>query len=116
LWWAREKGYVAVTVSQAWPTIIGAGAVILSLVAQSMLARRFANRKSAETVAVVEAKRNETAAQIDAAVATTTAKLDDVHEIVNGTAAEQVQRIDQLEKAITDSGATVPATKETEAT
>jgi hypothetical protein len=94
--------------SQAWPTILGAGAVILSLIAQSMLARRFAIRKSAETVAAVEAKRNETAAQIDAAVATTTAKLDDVHEIVDGTASEQIKRIDQLEQTITTSGATLP--------
>ncbi len=72
--------------AQAYQTILGATAVIFALIAQSMVARRFQTRKHEET----------------------TAKLDAVQTLVNGTADKQSARIDQLEQTITHSGATLP--------
>ncbi len=74
--------------AQAYQTLLGAGAVIVALFAQSMVARRFARTQANKVVA----------------------RLDDVHELVNGTATAQVNRIDQLEQTITASGATLPPT------
>jgi hypothetical protein len=74
------------SLAQAYQTILGAGAVIVALVAQSMVARRFARTQANKVVA----------------------RLDDVHELVNGTATAQVNRIDQLEQTITSVGATLP--------
>lgn len=80
--------------AQAYQTILGAAAVICALIAQSMVARRFATRKHGETVA----------------------KLDDVHDLVDGAATLQVQRIDQLEQVIEHSNATLPAIPQQEDT
>lgn len=74
------------TTAQAYQTILGAVAVICALVAQSLVARRFAAKQADKVVA----------------------RVDDVHELVNGTANAQVQRIDQLEQVITKNGATLP--------
>jgi peptidyl-tRNA hydrolase len=75
-----------VSTAQAYQTILGAAAVIVALVAQSMVARRFAKQQAEKVVS----------------------RVDDVHELVNGTATAQVERIDQLEQTITASGATLP--------
>ncbi len=74
--------------AQAYQTLLGAAAVIAALVAQSMVARRFQNRKHDET----------------------TQKLDAVQTLVDGTADRHEARIDQLEQTITNAGATLPPT------
>jgi hypothetical protein len=73
--------------TQAFSTIIGSVAVIVALIAQSMIARRFARRSAREIkeqVAVVQ-------------------------ETVNGKTDVLHDRIDQLGDALTESGVPVPA-------
>lgn len=74
------------TTAQALQSILGSLAVILALIVQSYVARRF-GVKNAEKIE---------------------AKLNDVHEVVNGNHEVALRRIDQLSAALTDAGVVVP--------
>jgi phosphoribosylanthranilate isomerase len=75
-----------VSEAQAVQTILGAGAVIVALIAQSMIARRFTRNQAKgikEQVAVVQ-------------------------ETVNGKTDALHDRIDQLGSALTEQGIDIP--------
>lgn len=74
------------TWAEALQSILGSLAVILALIVQSLLARRF----GVETAAKMEEK------------------VDAVHQVVNGNHAAALARIDQLGSALSDAGIPVP--------
>jgi hypothetical protein len=75
-----------VNAAQAWQTILGSGAVIVGLIAQSWIARRFQERKHEET--------NE--------------KVDRVEETVNGNFTRALDEIASLKALLTAHGIVVP--------
>jgi hypothetical protein len=75
-----------VTIAQALQSILGSLAVILALIVQSYVARKF-GVKNAEKIE---------------------AKLNDVHEVVNGNHEAALTRIEQLSDALTHAGVVVP--------
>jgi hypothetical protein len=75
-----------VTIAQALQSIIGSVAIILALVVQSYVARKFGAR-NAEKLAQ---------------------KIEVVHEVVNGNHEAALSRIDQLGAALTEAGIAVP--------
>ncbi len=74
------------TTSQALQSLLGSLAVIVALIVQSYVARKF----GAKDAAVLEKK------------------LDTVHEVVNGNHEAALARIDQLGDALTSAGVAVP--------
>ncbi len=75
------------TTAQALQSILGSLAVILALIVQTWLSKRFGEKKAAQI----------------------TMKLDEVHDVVNGAAASTTARVEQLTAALTDSGTVVPS-------
>jgi hypothetical protein len=77
-----------VSSTQALQSILGSFAVILALIVQSYVARKF-GAKNAEKLA---------------------AKVEQVHEVVNGNHEAALARIDQLGEALTAAGIAAPPT------
>lgn len=74
------------TTAQALQSLLGSLAVIVALIVQSYVARKF-GAKNAEAIHE---------------------KIDAVQELVNGNSDKQVARIDQLEQTIQGNGHTIP--------
>ncbi len=74
------------TTTQALQSLLGSLAVIVALIVQSYVARKF----GAKTAATLETK------------------LDQVHEVVNGNHEAALARIDQLGDALTQAGVVLP--------
>jgi hypothetical protein len=75
-----------VTTAQALQSIVGSLAIILALVVQSYVARKFGARNAEKLEKKIEV----------------------VHDVVNGNHEAALTRIDQLAEALTDAGVAVP--------